>query len=43
MPHTTTDLQEHAEEYAAIKDALALVFEWLFITVSHFYTQKRIS
>jgi hypothetical protein len=34
MPYATADIQTYAEEYVAISDALAPVFEWLFTAVS---------
>jgi hypothetical protein len=34
MPYATADIQNYAEEYVAISDALAPVFEWLFKAVS---------
>lgn len=34
MPYTTTDLQRYAEEYVAISNTLAPVFEWLFAAIS---------
>jgi hypothetical protein len=34
MPYTTSELQDFTEEYVTISDALAPVFEWLFIAVS---------
>ena len=34
MPYTTSELQDFAEEYIAVSEALAPVFEWLFTAVS---------
>ncbi len=40
MPFTTADVQNYAEEYVAISDALAPVFEWLRTAVGFYLSYK---